>query len=488
MFRDEQRTDVWNQIREHGIRAFAARLTPTVLAEAAARAAVTIGRSPLNLANLVWLGVAGALAGASDFATVLTDVLRLLEDQPNFGDSALGREKKRAPRRKASGSRHSPHRRDRTLVSEEAFCKARARMPLEFWMSLIALLVELFQVEHRERLKFHGFRLLAMDGTEIDLPNWAALRTHFGQAKNKSGQHKPQARMVMLQFPLVRLPYRYELTPVSVGENTTARRLVQHLQALDLVLLDAGFWSYGLLCDIQQRHASFALRKKSGLKFRTLRKLGRDDHLVEWTPCDSRGKWRDEGLPPSIRLRVIRYQVPGYRVQELVTNVCDPRQISHADWVRLTTDCEQGGRFTPGVFHRRWEIETTYRELKIEQGLEQQLRSRTPASIQYEVASHVVLYLLVRWMIVEAAAKHGLDPLQLSFKHALRELQQVRAALVIAAPHWVRTLLARLLDRIANHLIPFRPGRHYVRKKKSTNYKRKSNTSKPTTTTKPQQG
>ena len=107
--------------------------------------------------------------------------------------------------------------------------------------------------------------------------------------------------------------------------------------------------------------------------------------------------------------------------------------------MRLTTDCEECGQLRPGLYHRRWEIETTYRELKVEQGMEQGLRSRTEASIQYEVASHIVLDLLVRWMMVEAAESHRLDPLRLSFKQALAELQSLRHSLIIASPHWEKT-------------------------------------------------
>ena len=170
-----------------------------------------------------------------------------------------------------------------------------------------------FSQEHEAALKFRDFRLLALDGTEIDVPNWKALRAHFGQAKNKSGKHRPQARMVMLLFPFVRLPFGYELVPLSQGENTVARRLVQHLRPRDLVLLDAGFWSYGVLCDMASRGAFFAIRLSGTAKLKFGKWLGKSDRLATWTPCDSRGQWRAQGLPPNISLRVIQYQVPGFR-------------------------------------------------------------------------------------------------------------------------------------------------------------------------------
>ena len=475
MFTDERRSVVCEKIQQQGIRAFHERLSPQVFVEAAKRAGIVIAKSPLNLGVLVWLGISAAGNVALDFATILIETLRVLEDQPGFERSAVGRERRRASQRRRPKSPQSPRGRGKQLVSEEAFCQARLRMPLAFWSSLIVVLVELFLDGHRSRVTFRGFRVLAMDGTEIDLPNWKTLQTEFGRAKNKTGQHKAQARMVMLQFPLVRLPFRYELVPLSDGEITVGRRLTQHLEADDLLLLDAGFWSYGLLCDIQRQGACFAIRRKANVDLRPGKWLGTGDRLMSWTPRDSRGQWQAEALPPSMRLRVIRYQVPGFRPQELVTNVLDPEQLSREDWTRLTTECDAEGRLLPGLYHRRWDIETTYRELKVDQGLERSLRSRTAAGIQYEVAGHVVLYLLTRWLLVESAAIHDLDPLRLSFQHAMNELQLIRQTLMTASPERLPELLTRLLNRIATHVIPFRPGRHYERRKKSSNYKRKSN-------------
>jgi hypothetical protein len=106
--------------------------------------------------------------------------------------------------------------------------------------------------------------------------------------------------------------------------------------------------------------------------------------------------------------------------------------------------------------------------MKIVQQMEGGFRSRKPAGIAYEVAGHVVLYLLVRWLIVEAAMKHGVNPLRISFTDALRELKHLWDTLVTSSPAWVaKVLLPRLLDRIASHLVPFRPGRSYSRKKKA---------------------
>jgi hypothetical protein len=478
MFTDEHRFEVWNEIRQQDIRVFATRITPAVIAEAAVRTGVKLVKSPLCLGNLVWLGIATALHIDVDYQTILTMTMQLLEDQQEFYETKLGKEKKAGRRRKIARpgkSKHHPKRNDPTEVTEEAFVKARHRMPLAFWINLIIILGEQFEKHHRSQLEFRGFRVLTIDGTCVDMGNWKGLKSHFGTASNDKGNQHAQARMVMLLFPFVRVPYRYELCPLDNGEVTIARRLAQHLCKDDLVLLDACFWSYGLFWDIQNRGAYFAIPLKGKkINLTNGRRLSRHDQLTCWAPKDSRGLWRKEGLPKSMKLRVVSYQIPGFSAQKLLTNVLDDARISRDDWVRLATDCTEKGKFQPGLYHRRWEIETSFRELKVDQGMNGHLRSRTPESIQFEVAGHVVLYLLVRWLMVEAALKHGVDPLRLSFTHALRELLSMHDSIVIAKGRWVGVLLRRLLDRIAHHQVPYRPGRSYPRLKQSTNHKRKS--------------
>ena len=469
MFIDEHKGTVWAEVRQQDIRVFARWLTPSIFLMAAVRVGLKEYRcfkNPLCLFNLVWLGITAALHTQLNFGQVLTRTLQLLEDHECFPRSQASKKSRKSAGGAKQRKKHDP-RTDRDTVTEEAFCQARKQMPVDFWFALLSLLVEQFEAEHSDLMRVHGFRLLAMDGTRLDLFDSPKNRAHFGTARNGRGDHGPQARMTLLQFPLVRLPCRYELAPVSVGEVTMAGNLLDSaLRKEDLVLLDAGFWSYGLLWKIQQKQAYFAIRLKSGLNWQTVKQLDKQmqDTLMKWTPKDSRRKWRD--LPRSIELRVIRYEVPGFRGTAIVTNVLDPQRLSRQDWVRLTTEADAKRRLLPGLYHRRLEIETTYRELKVEQGMEK-LRSRTPESVGFEVAGHMLLYLLVRWTIVEAAIKHSVDPLELSFLAARKEIIGMQQALLCAKPKWAeQVLLPRLLDRIAQHRVPPRPGRHYARKKK----------------------
>jgi hypothetical protein len=455
---------VWDQVRQHDLKPFARLVRPAVVAAAATQAGLSPGRGPLHAGNLVWLALAAALDPFRSFADVLTSILTLLRDSPAWTASAtasLQRRQRRAVRARPR-HKHDPRGQDPTRLSEEAFVQARRRLPQKFWAALLGVLTDAFERQHGDRVRWKNFRLLALDGTTVKLPAWRRLTDYFGSA-NGRGRRRTQARLVMLQMTLARIPWRYELTPLAQGERTVAGRLLEGLRADDLVLMDRGFWSYGAFWQIQRQRAFFAIRQIQQVQWRTLRRLGRDDFLVDHRPSDRKKKWR--ALPPGMNLRVIPYQVYGFRPSAVVTNVLDPAAVAREEWVRLATTDDAGRVIEPGLYHRRWEIETTFRELKRTQGLEGSLRGRTPETIGFEVAGHVLLYLLVRWLMLEAAEAAGVeDPLRLSFKSALVELATLRETLLHAdAAHVHRVLLPRLMERISRHRVPLRPGRHYPR-------------------------
>src|SRR3954465_14599043 len=167
--------------------------------------------------------------------------------------------------------------------------------------------------------------------------------------------------------------------------------------------------------------AHFAIRQMSGVAFKALKSLGTQDRLVRWTPSDR--QWKDEGLPDSLRLRVIAYQIKGFRPSAVVTSVLDPTVISRDEFVRLATVDQAGRTLDAGLYHRRWEIETTVSELKVTQGMDGAFRSRRAEGIAFEVAGHLLLYFLVRRQIVEAALAAGVPPLRLSDKGALEDVR-----------------------------------------------------------------
>jgi hypothetical protein len=482
MFTDRKRAEVHDEVRRHEAAIFSHILTPELFLQAATLGGLSIVLSPLNLINLVWLAIAAARNPAQSFADLLGLPLKTLHDHESFSTSHLGQllgQRKRKGKKKA---RHAPHQDPGAAVSEAAFSKARQRMPSDFWVALFLLLGERFQQLYSAVVRWRRFRLMALDGTDITVPDWPALREHFGTANNGGGGHGALARMVLLHYPLARLPVAHILAPLAVGEISMARQLLHGLSSDALVLLDAGFLCYGLFWQIHDQKAYFCVRLRRSLNLRTIKELdesvGPDDRLVEWTPKDSRGKWRGEGLAKSITLRLLTYRCAGFRPLRLLTNVVDQGDVPYKEFWGLSIS-EEGEVLFKGLDNHRWEIETTYLELKVSQGLEGGLRSRTPEGIYYEVAGHIRLYLLLRWLMVQAAVAEGVSPLRLSFTEALREVNGQWSAALLARESWlIGTLRPRLLQRIASHPVEERAGRTAPRGEKARRADKRSKDSK----------
>ena len=273
MFTDKSRAEVQDELRRRDQALFAHILTPELFLQAARLCKLPLIRSPLNLINLVWLAVRAARSPDLCFADILTLSLKPLQDHESFPGSALDKLLGVPGQTGKKKSRHDPRKSPAETVSEVAFSKARQRMPSEFWVALLLLLAEQFQRRYADVIRWRRFRLLALDGSDILLPDWPALREHFGTANNSGGTHGAQARLVLLQFPQARLPYAYAVEPIRMGETSMARQLLQGLRRDDLILLDAGFLCYGLLYQIQHQHASFCLRLRKNLNLRFLEEL-----------------------------------------------------------------------------------------------------------------------------------------------------------------------------------------------------------------------
>ncbi len=123
-----------------------------------------------------------------------------------------------------------------------------------------------------------------------------------------------------------------------------------------LVLIDRHYLQANVLVPLTsngtERH--WITRAKSNTTFRSIRSLGKDDELVEFT-VSSEARRKDPSLPTHFDARVIRYQRKGYPSQLLLTSLVDERRYPAAK-IRA-------------LYHERWEIELGFGEIKTDMQL-----------------------------------------------------------------------------------------------------------------------
>ena len=219
-------------------------------------------------------------------------------------------------------------------------------------------------------------------------------------------------------------------------------------------------WACSLTSKGTDRH--WITRAKSTTSFRSIRRLGKGDELVEFE-VRREARLKDPSLPTHFDARAVRYQRKGYAPQLLLTSLLDEKRYP-ADAIRT-------------LYHERWEIELGFGEIKTDM-LErlETIRSKTPAAVAQEMWGLLLAYNLVRLEIERVAAELEVPPIRISFLAALREVVEQWHFAAIVSPGTVPGRLSTTTDRLRQFLLPpRRPDRVFPRavKIKMSNYARK---------------
>ena len=83
----------------------------------------------------------------------------------------------------------------------------------------------------------------------------------------------------------------------------------------------------------------------------------------------------------------------------------------------------------------------------------------SPDGIRKEIAARLIAVNIVRMIMIEAATKGDVDPVRISFVHAVRAILNFAPALA-CEPIWrLPQIYKAMLVEIGTHLVPERPGR-----------------------------
>ncbi len=211
--------------------------------------------------------------------------------------------------------------------------------------------------------------------------------------------------------------------------------------------MDRGFFSYWAIWKMLNGKIAFVMRAPKDLHYKVIRWISDNEAIIEFCPSKSvRKDWPE--LPESFQVRWIKYQFPGFRASYLLTSIMDESVATAEEIVAL--------------YHRRWQIETVYRELKHVIDI-QNIRSQTKEGVEKENYTQLMLNNLVRWLMTEAAEEEGCYAVDLSFLEAVRAIQDALPQMAVGAPLKLIRIYRDTIKRIKAAKILKRPGRYYPR-------------------------
>jgi hypothetical protein len=269
---------------------------------------------------------------------------------------------------------------------------------------------------------YRRWRLTAIDGSTLDVPDTAANAAAFGRPKNGEGAGAfPQIRFVSLVERGTHVLFGTRMGPYGTGESTLARQVLPAVRPDMLLLADRLFYSYDLWRQAARTGAALLWRVQRRLRLPCEKRLADGSYLSRVYASE---KDRKAGSN-AVALRVIEYTLAGPAQPEeyyrLITNILDP----------LQAPAEELAALYPG----RWKIETALDELKTHlRGSRIVLRSKQPELARQELYGLMMAHFAIRGLMHEAALKEDLDPDRLSFVHAVRVVRRKLPILAAIPP------------------------------------------------------
>ena len=339
------------------------------------------------------------------------------------------------------------------MVTKGAIPQARARIGAEPLRELFQMTAQAWALESAERYRWRGLMVLGGDGSTLRVPDSPENRAEFQlPPSSRSTAGYPQVRVAVLMVLRSHLWLDFEFADCRTGEGTVAWPLIQRVPPKSVTILDRFYIDYGQLCNLalrgEDRH--WLVRAKKNLKWSVVKRLGRNDALVEITlPAAVRKEHPD--WPPSFLSRVIRYRRKGFRMRTLLTSLLDAVVYPAAEIAEL--------------YHERWELELGYDELKTDVlQQEEAIRSETPDGVRQELWGMAIAYNLVRREMDLVARQMKLPPRRLSFILALRLVQDLFAWAAVAKPGRLPKMIHQMRNRMKRLVLPPRKeDRHYPR-------------------------
>jgi Insertion element 4 transposase N-terminal/Transposase DDE domain len=310
------------------------------------------------------------------------------------------------------------------VPAKSALVQARARLGAAPIRVLFEQAARPLATDQTQGAWYRGLRLVALDGTCLDVADTPANAAAFGRPGTGRGQGVgafPQVRLVGLAECGTHAITRVAVGPCTTGELTLAPQVVEGLGPGTLALADRGLLAVELWRQARSTGAELLWRAKTGT---TGHALPTDRVLADgsWlSRLDAGGHRRRDPRGPIV-VRVLDYTIndsrPGQQqVYRLVTSMLDPAQAPAAELAAL--------------YHQRWELEGALDELKTHQrGPRAVLRSKTPEGVTQEVYAHLLVHYAIRALMHQAALDADLDPDRLSF---VRSLRIVRRQLIAQA-------------------------------------------------------
>lgn len=246
----------------------------------------------------------------------------------------------------------------RLTPTNSALCQARQKLDPALFIHLHhAARDDFYKLygQDGEVLTWRGHRVLAYDGTDLNLPNTAELQQAFSLQRNQHGSEKVQALAGVLYDVRNDIALGAQLGPLQAEKNFLLGDLWQATAPGDLIIMDRLFADYSVIAQAEKTGRKVLIRCPIG-------KLTMVNEFCKSTDTEriltfempqspqTRKYVREHNLPTSVRVRLIKVLLDTGETEILLTTLCDRLRYPFDEFKQ--------------VYHWRWGVETFFDRIK----------------------------------------------------------------------------------------------------------------------------
>jgi len=347
-------------------------------------------------------------------------------------------------------------------ITKSAFFQARKQLSYRAFIDLNRQLIDGIYTNKNVYKTWKGFRLCAIDGTSIRLPDEPNIVDYFGVQKGKPNQADCSIGMASVFYDVLNhLVIDSTIKPNHTSEKQCAAEHLKYSDKKDLIIYDRGypgFWLYALHTKHKRR---FCMRAKTNqcLLVKQFIKSNKKESVVIYTPNKSSIKTcKEKGLSTApITLRLVRVDLPS-GVEVLITNLMDSNQYNASVFKSL--------------YHLRWGIEENYKRLK--QWIEiENFSGKSALSVQQDfyakiVASNLVaLTAMAAQKTIAVKTKHLKLKYKINFAQAISKMKHTMVYLILHARNDIKQLIQQSIHYVSHTIEAVRDGRSAPRRLKN---------------------
>lgn len=352
---------------------------------------------------------------------------------------------------------------DIEVPTVSAFVQQRAKI----LPSALEYLFKAFNGTYDKQKLFMGYHCLAVDGTKLNIPhNPNDSKTYVRSSEQARGYNLLHLNAL---YDLKSKLYVESCLQVQKEKNETGALVDMvnrsTLAEPTLIIADRGYESYNVFAHLEEKGWKYMIRVKDKssssivstlpipetetfdecfkltLTRKQTKEIKANPQTYKFLPNNSRFDYFElnDTLFYPLNFRVLRFKISETSYETIITNL----------------DTEE---FSPEIikelYHLRWGVETSFRELKYTIGLAH-LHSKKMDFIVQEVLAKLIMYNFCEMITLNVA---------LEKKDRKHEYQANFTVAIHLCKEFFRGRVMLIEELIKKHILPIREGRHYERR------------------------